>query len=179
MKRRGHWAGIAGIAVFGLCLLPRAWAEDRGPSEKRGGAEQAGPVASTPLNLKAELEAADEYERAHDVLKAMEVYRKLLVGNRRQPAVLNRLAKCHLTVQDYTQAIILYKEALRYQPGLVDARVGLTTAYVKTKQLALAEAQYAKVNKADPEQAKTLKALIEDAGGSVESVSAPAPKAAR
>ena len=161
-------AVIAGVWLAGGALAAASEEAPSTPEQARASAEEMEKTFHQGLR----------YEETQDYRQAIETFKRVLASNRRQAKVLSHLAFCSRMVQDDRQVITYCRNVLRLQPDLIEERLWLGEAYLKTGQMPLAQTQYVKLLQRDSQKAEALKRLIEAQGGTVPSAEELAARAA-
>jgi tetratricopeptide (TPR) repeat protein len=104
----------------------------------------------------ADLQRAMAHQQKGNVKEAEACYRSLLLVEPNDATVIRLLGLLHLYRGDFIAAIGLFERALRVNPDLVDAHVGLGNAFAAQGKLPAAEAAYNRALKLD---SKNLEAL--------------------
>jgi hypothetical protein len=110
------------------------------------------------------LQLAFLYDGRNDREKAMQLYRRALAADRSQVVALLNLGALLAQQQQFQEAISLWQEALKQNPGLETASIYLALASLRTGKAFLAREELLKALEFNPDS-KMIRKLLADLGG--------------
>jgi tetratricopeptide (TPR) repeat protein len=123
------------------------WKEAISPLEKA--------VQLNPEHIDAHFQIAKAHHELKEFDKAADAYKKFIASNPIQPfEAYNNLGRCQMELEQYTEAIISFQEALKGNPDDVNITYKMAQSYEKAGQLDQAAETYYKLAEITPEDAR-------------------------